>query len=191
MLTDEQKNTFSSLRVEIIDINILAHLFVRKFNRIGYLFQKSTRHHIFEEFVSLRYMENGLILHLTNLDDDHSKFSFRSVEKEIKKSLKDQKQLKKFNKLLDTYRQDINKLKTTHRNMRIAHLRYEEDLRLDQFLNFDKDLYPLIKSANLIGDFVWGTKINYSFNLGSHEKILDFRNLTENLKVNRSEEKGF
>ena len=36
-----------------------------------------------------------------------------------------------------------------------------------------------------------GTKINYSFNLGSHEKILDFRNLTENLKVNRSEEKGF
>ena len=191
MLTDEQKNTFSSLRVEIIDINILAHLFVRKLNRIGYLFQKSTRHHIFEEFVSLRYMENGLILHLTNLDDDHSKFSFRSVEKEIKKSLKDQKQLKKFNKLLDTYRQDINKLKTAHRNMRIAHLRYEEDLRLDQFLNFDKDLYPLIKSANLIGDFVWGTKINYSFNLGSHEKILDFRNLTENLKVNRSEEKGF
>lgn len=191
MLTDEQKNTFSSLRVEIIDINILAHLFVRKFNRIGYLFQKSTRHHIFEEFVSLRYMENGLILHLTNLDDDRSKFSFRSVEKEIKNSLKDQKQLKKFKKLLDTYRQDINKLKTGHRNMRIAHLRYEEELRLDQFLNFDKDLYPLIKSANLIGDFVWGTKINYSFNLGSHEKILDFRNLTENLKVNRSEEKGF
>jgi hypothetical protein len=36
-----------------------------------------------------------------------------------------------------------------------------------------------------------GTKINYSFNLGSSEEILDFRNLTENLKVNFSEEKGF
>lgn len=190
MLTDEQKNKFSSLKVEIIDINILAHCFVRKFNRFGYLFQNSTRHHIFEEFVSLRYMENGLILHLTNLDDDSSKFSFRKVEKEIKKSRQDQKQLTKFNKLLDTYRQDINKLKTAHRIRRIAHLNYDEELRLDQFLNFEKELYPLIKSANLIGDFVWGTKINCSFNLSSYEK-LDFRNLNENLKVNVSEEKGF
>jgi hypothetical protein len=191
MLTDEQKKTFSSLRVEIIDINILAHLFVRKLNRFGYLFQKSTRHHIFEEFVSLRYMENGLILHLTNLDDDDSTFSFRSVSKEIHKSLQDQNQLRKFNCLLKTYRRDINKLKNAHRNRRIAHLNYDEDLPLDQFLPFDKELYPLIKSANLIGDFVWGTKINYSFNLGSYEKVLDFRNLTENLKVNVSEEKGF
>lgn len=191
MLTDEQKKTFSSLRVEIIDINILAHLFVRKLNRFGYLFQKSTRHHIFEEFVSLRYMENGLILHLTNLDDDDSTFSFRSVSKEIHKSLQDQNQLRKFNGLLKTYRRDINKLKNAHRNRRIAHLNYDEDLPLDQFLPFDKELYPLIKSANLIGDFVWGTKINYSFNLGSYEKVLDFRNLTENLKVNVSEEKGF
>jgi hypothetical protein len=191
MLTDEQKNKFLSLRVEIIDINILAHSFVRKLNRFSYLFQKSTRHHVFEEFVSLRYMENGLILHLTNLDDDSSNFSFRGVSKEINKSPQDQKQLRLFNKRSKTYTQDINKLKTTHRNFRIAHLNYDEELPLDKFLDFDKELYPLIKSANLIGDFVWGTKINYSFNLGSHEKILDFRNLTENLKVNFSEEKGF
>jgi len=136
-------------------------------------------------------MENGLILHLTNLDDDGSPFSFKSVAKVINKSLKDQNQLRKFNGLLKTYRQDINKLKTDHRNHRIAHFKYDEDLSLDQFLPFDKELYPLIKSANLIGDFVWGTKINYSFNLGSHEKILDFRNLTENLKVNVNEEKDF
>jgi hypothetical protein len=190
MLTNEQKNKFLSLRVEIIDINILAHSFVRKLNRFGYLFQKSTRHHVFEEFVSLRYMENGLILHLINLDDDSSKFSFRSVFKEINNSRQDPNQLRKFKKLLTTYREDLKKLKTD-RNVRIAHLNYYEDLPLDKFLDFDKELYPLIKSANLIGDFVWGTKINYSFNLGSHEKILDFRNLTENLKVNFSEEKGF
>lgn len=136
-------------------------------------------------------MENGLILHLTNLDDDDSTFSFRSVSKEIHKSLQDQNQLRKFNGLLKTYRRDIDKLKKGHRNIRIAHLNYDEDLPLDQFLPFEKELYPLIKSANLIGDFVWGTKINYSFNLGSYEKVLDFRNLTENLKVNVSEEKGF
>ena len=191
MLTDEQKNKFYSVRVEIIDINILAHLFVRKLNRIGYLFQKSTRHHIFEEFVSLRYMENGLILHLTNLDDERAHFSFRKVLKEINKSPQNQNQLKRFKALLTTYRHDINKLKNDHRNHRIAHLNYDEDLPLDQFLNFEKELYPLIKSANLIGDFVWGTKINYSFNLGSYEKVLDFRNLTENLKVNVNEEKDF
>jgi len=192
MLTDEQKNKFSSLKVEIIDINILAHCFVRKFNRLGYIFQKSTRHHIYEEFVALRYMENGLILHLTNLDDDKSHFSFRKVLKEINKSPQNPNQLKKINGLLDTYRDDLKKtkLKTVHRNDRIAHLNYDEDLRLDQFLNFEKELYPLIKSANLIGDFVWGTKINCSFNLSSYEK-LDFRNLNENLKVNVSEEKGF
>jgi hypothetical protein len=94
MLTDEQKNKFSSLRVEIIDINILAHFFVKKFNRFGYLFQESTRHHIIEEFVSLRYMENGLILHLTNLDDDNSSFSFldfRNLTENLKVNLSEEK----------------------------------------------------------------------------------------------------
>jgi hypothetical protein len=135
-------------------------------------------------------MENGLILHLINLDDDeNSNFSFRSVYKEINKSRQDPNQLRIFKKLLRTYREDLKKLKT-ERNVRIAHLNYEEDLPLDKFLNFDKELYPLIKSANLIGDFVWGTKINCIFNLGSYEK-LDIRNLNENLKVNLSEEKGF
>lgn len=146
------------MRVEIIDINILAHCFVRKFNRFGYLFQKSTRHHVFEEFVSLRYMENGLILHLTNLDDDSANFSLRKVLKEINKSPQNQNKVRRFNALLTTYRQDINKLKNDHRINRIAHLNYDEDLPLDQFLNFEKELYPLIKSANLIGDFVWVRK---------------------------------
>jgi hypothetical protein len=157
MLTDEQKKYFYLLRVEIIDINILAHCFVRKFNRFGYLFQKSTRHHIFEEFVSLRYMENGLIIHLTKLDDEDAKFSFRRVFKEINKSRPDPNQLRRFKKLLKTYRDDIKKLKTA-RNYRIAHLNYYEELPLDKFLNFDKELYPLIKSANLMGDFVWVRK---------------------------------
>jgi len=61
MLTDDQKEKYSSLKVEVIDMNILTHFFIRKINRIGYLFQKTTRHHILEEFTALRYMENGLI----------------------------------------------------------------------------------------------------------------------------------
>ena len=191
MLTEEQKEKFSSLRVEVIDINILAHSFIRKINRFDFLFKDTTRHYIFEEFVALRYMENGLILHLTNLDDDSSDYSFRSAIKELNKTVKDQKQRDSVNKLLKDYRKDLGNLKNKYRNYRIAHLNYSEDLNLDEFLNFNKELFPLIKSANLIGDLVWGTKIDYSFNLGKYEGKLDFRKLTENLKVDITEEKGF
>lgn len=191
MLTKEQKEKFSSLRVEIIDVNILAHLFIRKINRFGFLFKNTTRHHIFEEFVALRYMENGLILHLTNLDDDSSDFSFRSVIKELNKTIKDQKQRDSFNKKLKEYRRDLGNLKNNHRNYRIAHLNYGEDLNLDEFLNFEKELFPLIKFANLIGDSIWGERISYGFNLGKYENELDFRKLTENLKVDFNQEKGF
>lgn len=113
MLTDKQKSDFSPLRIEIININILAHSFIRKLNRFSYLSQNTTRHHMFEEFVALRYIENGLILHLTNLDDDSSSsgFSFRSVAKEINRTHKDQKRINKFNGLLKGYRRDLNNLK--------------------------------------------------------------------------------
>lgn len=191
MLTDEQKIEFSSLRVEIIDLNILSHFFIRKRNRLGYLFQNSTRHHIFEELVALRYMENGLILHITNLDDESAKFSFRSATKSLNKSIKDQQQRDHLNKTLKKFRIDLNNLKNKHRNNRIAHLNYCEDLNLDEFLNFDKELYPLIKLANIIGDLIWGDRITYLFKLGEFEEVLDFRKLTENLVVNLGKEKGF
>ncbi len=38
MFTPTQKDDFGILRAEIIDLNILAHCFVRKMNRFGYLF---------------------------------------------------------------------------------------------------------------------------------------------------------
>ena len=146
---------------------------------------------MFEELVALRYMENGLILHLTNLDDDDSKFSFKTITKEINKTIKDQKQLKQLNDYLKVYRRDLNKLKNNHRNFRIAHLNYTEDLNIDEFLNFNTELNPLLKDANMIGDLIWGKEINYGFKLGTFEEILDFRRLTENLKVDISSEKGF
>lgn len=191
MLTHKQKEDFSSLRVEIIDLNILAHFFIRKINRFEFLFHNTSRHHIFEEFVALRYMENGLILHLTNLDDGSSYFSFKAVAKELNRTIKDQNQRNKLNKVLKGFRTDLGKLKNKHRNYRIAHLNYKEDLNLDEFLNFDKEIYPLIKSANLIADLIWGEKIDYKFKLGTFEGILDFRKLTEDLKIDIGGEKDF
>ncbi|MES2517257.1 MAG: hypothetical protein V4585_04060 [Bacteroidota bacterium] len=191
MLTIQQKDSFSSLKVELIDLNILTYCYVKKHNRIGYLFKKTTRDYIFEEFNALRYMENGIILHLTNLDDDKSEFSFRAIQKEINKSTKDQKKLNNLKIKLDNYRRSLNKLKNQHRNNRIAHMSYIKDLNLDEFLNFDSYLKPLIFQANQIGDFLWGEKIIYKIRLGSQEGDLDFRKIFESLKFDINGQKDF
>ena len=191
MLTEEQKKGFSSLRVELIDLNILACFYIRKFNRTGYLFQNSTRHFMLEEFTALRYMENGLILHLTNLDDDSSTYSFRQILKATSKTYKDQKGIKDLKKKFDAYRKNVNGLKVKHRNIRIAHLNYFEDLNMDEFLNFDSILKPLIAEANEIGDVVFGEKVAYRFKLGTYEGILNFRDIFETLKFDVNGQREF
>ena len=190
MLSLVQKEKFLSLKVEIINLNILTYVYVKKRNRLGYLFRNSTRYFIFEEFTALRYMENGIILQLTNLDDDNSSFSFRKVQKEINKTIKEKKILTQFQRKLEVYRIKINKLKVKYRNNRIAHLNYDTDLNIDEFLNFDTHLRPLITLVNEIGDFIWGEKINYEFKLGSIEGVLDFRKLCEELKIDFNEQNG-
>lgn len=140
MLTEVQKMNCSSLRVELIDLNILACFYIRKLNRTGYLFQNSTRHFMLEEFIALRYMENGIIFYLTNLDDDSSLFSFRQILKSANKFYKDQKGIKELKNKFSTYRKNVNELKVKHRNNRIAHLNYLADLNMDKFLNFESYL---------------------------------------------------
>ena len=191
MLNKEQKEKFSSLRVEIINLNILACFFIRKINRSGYLMQKTTRHYLLEEFTALRYMENGMILHLTNLDDNIANFSFRKIIKDIDSTIKDPKKIKVLKSKLDSYRKKINNLKVNYRNKRIAHLNFEEDLNIDEFLNFDTYIKPLIFQANEIGDYIFGEKIINKFKLGSVEGTLNFREIFENLKFDPNEQKEF
>lgn len=183
MLSNKQKNKYSSLRVEIIDLTMLASFYVNKFNNLNSLLKTSTRYKFMEELISLRYMENGLILHLVNLDDDSSDYSFRKVIKEINKtSITREKQIF-LKKILKKYRQNLNYLKVNHRNKRIAHLSYVTDLNIDEFLNYNIKIKPLIETANEIGDLLWGEKIEYKFKLGSLEDILNFREKFENLKI--------
>ncbi|WP_372950573.1 hypothetical protein [Mariniphaga sp.] len=191
MLTKSQKDKFSSLRVELIDLNILACFYIRKINRLGYLLQNSTRHYLLEEFISLRYMENGLILHLTNLDDSSSNFSFRKILKETNKTITNQKLVRQLNISFDSFRKNVNHLKVQHRIKRIAHLNFSEDLNFDEFLNFDKIIKPLIAEANEIGDFLWGEKIEYKFKLGTYEGVLNFREIFETLETNFYGQKDF
>lgn len=191
MLNQEQKKKFAALRVEIIDLNILACFYVRKINRLGYLFQNSTRHYVLEELTALRYMENGLILHLTNLDDDSSDYSFRRIPKAVDGTLKSPKQTKQLKNKLDEYRKLINSLKVQHRNERIAHLNHIDDLAIDQFLNFNQYLKPIISEALQIGDLIWGRKIEYKFKLGSMEGILDYRKIFDALKFDIHAQREF
>lgn len=191
-LNQSQKDEFASLRVEILDLNVAAHFFIRKINRLGYIWQKTTRQFCLEEFIALRYLENGIILHLSNLDDDNSLYSFRAAQKSFNKANSNKtKDIKQLNEMLKTYRKNLNELKVFHRNHRIAHLNYNTDLRFDEFLKFDKQLLPLILEANGIADQFWGEKIKVHFMLGSLEGNLDFRKDTENLKIDINAVKGF
>ncbi len=109
----------------------------------------------------------------------------------MNKSKIDVKKRDKLNKLLSVFRQDLNNLKSNHRSVRLAHLNDHVEMELDQFLNFEKNIYPPIKQANEIGDLIWGEKIVYGFKLGKWEGTLDFRKLTEDLKVDVTKEKGW
>ena len=192
MLIKRQKTEFASLRIEILDLNVNAFFFIKKINRLAFILRTTSREFLLEEFIALRYMENGIILHLTNLDDSSSsKYSFHEAAKQINKISKDQKALKILNQSIKNYRRNVNSLKVKHRNTRIAHINYEKDLNFDQFLNFATQLKPLILEANNIADTIWGERINILFKLGSIEGILDFRNDTENFTIDVNKVKDF
>lgn len=188
MNIESLKQDLLGLKFEIIDLNQLSYFYVRKRNRLLYVFTKTGREFMLEESVTIKYLENGIILHLTNLDDDNSKYSFRSTQKLINKSklIKNQKHLNDLKKRIDSYRKNINILKTQHRNERIAHINSIDSPDLMEFLNFEKILKPLIKEANEIADFIWGEEISVKFKLGSMEGTLDFRKLQDNLNIDIS-----
>lgn len=179
------------MRVEILDLNVLAYFYVRKLNRLAHVIKTTTREYLLEEFTALRYMENGIILHLTNLDDDSSNFSFRTTSAAFKRNTKDQKAQTAIHETLKTFRKNLNDVKVAHRNKRIAHLNYEKDLRFDEFLDFEQVLLPLINEVNTIGDRFWGEKINVKFKLGSLEGHIDFRKDPNDLKVDVNKNDGF
>lgn len=191
MLSEKLKEEFASMRVEILDLNVLAYFYVRKLNRLAHVIKTTTREYLLEEFTALRYMENGIILHLTNLDDDSSNFSFRTTSAAFKRNTKDQKAQTAIHETLKTFRKNLNDVKVAHRNKRIAHLNYEKDLRFDEFLDFEQVLLPLINEVNTIGDRFWGEKINVKFKLGSLEGHIDFRKDPNDLKVDVNKNDGF
>ncbi|WDF57199.1 hypothetical protein [Mucilaginibacter sp. KACC 22063] len=191
MLSEEQKQHFASLRVEILDLDVCVNFFIRKYNRFAYLWQETSRAFILEEMIALRYLENGIILHLTNLDDDSSKYSFREAYAVYARSNISPTAARELKETLKTFRKNLNELKSEHRNKRIGHLNYDEDLNFDEFLDFENHLLPLILEANEIADKLWGEKIVVRFRLGSMEGTLDFKEKIQELKRNTKLLSGF
>ena len=97
----------------------------------------------------------------------------------------------RLNEEVKAYRKLVNDLKNEHRNKRIAHLNSDEELGLDQFLNFNKVLLPIVLEANRIADMLWGKKISVVFNLGSWEGKLDFKTNIADLKQDVKAIDGF
>lgn len=193
MISERLQEEFTRMRFEIIDLNQSCYFFIRKMNRMLHVMQKTTREFMLEEFFALRYLENGIILHLTNLDDESSKYSFQNAQKYINKNniITNQVYLKQLKEKIKSYRQSVNKLKTAHRNLRIAHINSLDFPEIDEFMNFEKRLKPLIVEANNIADYIWGEEIEVKFKLGSLEGILNFRNAINDLKVDYSKNKDF
>ena len=196
MITKEvrdQFEEFTGMRFEVIDLNYLVYFYMQKRNRLGYVFTKTNRSFMLEELIAIRYLENGIILHLTNLDDDkNSRFSFRRLRKIItrEKLITNQDQLDILNNKIDLYRKDVNSLKNQHRNKRIAHANSLDFPELENMMDFETFLKPLVQKANELGDFLFGESIQIKYKLGSYEGILDFRKLNEELVLDLDKNKG-
>jgi hypothetical protein len=193
MLTEILKNELKGLRYEIIDLNQSSYFFALKINRLRETFFKRTRVSLLEELITMRYLENGIILHLTNLDDDNSNYSFRKTRKVISKNplIAKTKEFKNLKIKLNEYRRSINHLKTKHRNKRIAHINTDKFPEINEFLNFNLYVKPLIEKANEIADIIWGAEINVKLKIGSIEGILDFRNELKNINTKEKETDTF
>lgn len=191
MYNETLKNEFAGIRIELVDLNSCTYFYLTKTNRFAHILKETSRKFIIEELTALRYFENGIILHLTKLDDEKAKYSFQTILKKLNKISVDQSKLIELKGLVKQYRKDINFLKNQHRNMRIAHsnsLKYPE---IDDFLHYENLLKPLILNANNIGDFLFDKKLGYKFKLGTLEGSLNYRKEIEEMVIDFNRTDGF
>lgn len=179
MLTNELKQKYHPLKNEIIDMNISMYFLSNKVNQFKKAIEVDRELMLFV-MTSYRYFENGLIIHLTNLDDESSSTkSFHDARKDLERINCDKENLKNLKKEIKKFRDCIKFLKVKYRNKRIAHLNHDSNLdipEMDEFISMEV-FKPLVDKANEIGDLLWGEQIKVLFKMGSIslEGHLDFR----------------
>ena len=129
------------------------------------------REALYRWVITMRVMENDMILRLCRLDDeDRRNHSFREALKAVRGLVPDG-EAKVLDKRLRTYRANINPLKNKARNWCIAHLQkgVEESLT-PQF-----QLLRIIVEAVRIADGVAGERVEYTFQPSKHDPVIKLR----------------
>jgi AbiU2 len=174
-MNEINKRTFAPVKSEMYQLLLCAFCYEQKLKNLGERLKKESRAFLLEEMTALRYLSNGIVLHLCNLDDDVSNWSLRSLRKAVAKLPGTQETVTTSNELLKQYRSALNKLKTKHRNEFIAHRNadeYPDPFELPDYRTSFKDLIQL---ALLTLECLWGAKIEFGFHLGSRDRTIDFK----------------
>lgn len=153
---------------------LCAYCYVRKIDNLGNRIQNESREFLLEEVTALRHLSNGIILHLCNLDDNSSKWSMRSLRKELEK-MPTFKNSRKASDLLSDYRNALQKFKTKHRNLFIAHRNGEHYPDPFSFPDYRTEFKELIAAALSALECLWGSELKFGFHLGSRDATINFR----------------
>lgn len=169
-----EKEKYSPVQDEMYQLLLCAYCYVRKYDHLADRIRTESRAFLLEEMTALRHLSNGIILHLCNLDDDSSKWSLRSLRKELEKT-PTFKESKKASKLLGDYRSALGKFKTRHRNVFIAHRNGEHYPDPFSLPDFRTEFKELIAAALSALECLWGSELTFGFHLGSQDPTIDFR----------------
>jgi hypothetical protein len=175
-MSKNHQKKFLPLKDEIYQLLLCTYCYIHKLENLDERIKKNSRYFLLEEMTALRLMSNGIILKICSLDESGSgKWTLQTLKKEVFSGSTEESKKKKINKMLKKFRQDINHLKTKHRNKYIAHRaidEYPDMLSLD----YRDLLIPIVKDVVDIFELLWDDKVSFGFRLGSLEGTIDFKN---------------
>lgn len=158
-----------AVAIECLDLLIVYYTYRETANR--YNVNSGTRFDLHRWWVSLRTLENDIILRLCRLDDDdknnHSlREAMRSVRSGMPADLSSS-----LDRRLNEYRRLINPLKTKARNYFLAHMSKAAAVPYDPQGGLEK---PIEAVVNIV-DSIAGVPQKYFLSVGSQEEKLNLR----------------
>ncbi|HDR9093072.1 hypothetical protein QZM46_16305 [Burkholderia vietnamiensis] len=173
-MNEDEREKYSPVKDEMYHLLLCAYCYVRKLDNLENRLRSESREFLLEEITALRHLSNGIILHLCNLDDDSSKWSMRSLRKDLEKT-STFKNSRKASDLLGDYRNSLQKFKTKHRNLFIAHRNGEHYPDPFSLPDYRTEFKELIGAALSTLECLWGAELKFGFNLGSRDPTINFR----------------
>jgi hypothetical protein len=135
---------------------------ISKFNNL----QSITRSDFVDKLISLKAIENDLVIRICKFDDDTK--GVHSFPKAILEIPKTHVNRNKIENKIGQFKQLIDKLKKVRRHTQLAHLKIDTK---DDDYEIRYNLTPAIEMIVEIIDLMSNTKINYHWSDGQHEKF--------------------